>query len=68
MSNEINWSLAPEGATHHGADTDYFHESWYKFENGSWFSASVDSYNTFRCSWWGLGTHLMRSDLTERAK
>ena len=68
MGDQINWSLAPEGATHHGVETHKFHESWYKFENGSWFCASVESYQTFRCGWYGLGSSTDRTDLTERAK
>lgn len=68
MSSKIDWALAPEGTTHHGVETNQFHESWYKLENESWFCASVNSYKTFRCAWFGLGKNVGRTDLTERPK
>lgn len=37
MSTEIDWSKAPEGATHWAPATDRFFPSFMKLENGQWF-------------------------------
>lgn len=35
---KIDWSKAPEGATHYGPETDVYAASWFKKENGDWCS------------------------------
>lgn len=45
VQNEIDWSTAPEGTTHYGPDSDDWHESWYKLEDG-WFF-----FNKFHAEW-----------------
>lgn len=34
---EIDWSKAPEGATHFGPENEEWHEAWYKLDEGEWF-------------------------------
>lgn len=36
-ASEIDWSIAPEGATHYGPENEKWHASWYKLDGGEWF-------------------------------
>lgn len=36
MSNEIDWSKAPEGATHYIPETEYLNAAWYKIADSRW--------------------------------
>lgn len=62
----IDFSKAPQGATHWGPETSDFHESWYKQVGSSWFCVAVDSYREFKSSWYGLGCQFQRNDLVAR--
>ena len=37
---EIDWSIAPEGATHWAPETDKSHECWYKKRGNGWMVSS----------------------------
>ncbi|MNQ59341.1 hypothetical protein D3C85_735750 [compost metagenome] len=32
----VDWTIAPEGATHYGPKTKGYHASWYKKVDGIW--------------------------------
>lgn len=40
MSTEIDWSKAPEGATHWGPETEDYYEAWYKNTGEKWYCAT----------------------------
>ena len=37
-ASEIDWSKAPEGATHFGPENEEWHEAWYKLDGYEWFA------------------------------
>lgn len=42
MKIEVDWTKAPEGATHYCPETDLFLEAWYKKVDGRWMYWFVD--------------------------
>jgi len=55
--SEIDWSKAPEGATHYGPETECFSEAWFKREGENWLSYFGGG------SWFSMGKSLFESRL-----
>lgn len=46
MGVEIDWSKAPEGATHYLPEIKSWHPCWVKRESGNWYTMIADGFDT----------------------